>query len=614
MISVVVDFESYYDKEMSVDTVGLLNYVEQTDAYLISAVCDEFEFVGSPADFPKSMGGDAWMNDPRFQFFAANSNFDQKLWEKHYPKTARPWKCLLDRAAFHQLPRSLAGVIHSVFHRKLDKAVRDRMKGVRFESLPDSEQQEVADYCLNDGREEFALLKALPSASPIEEELAEHTRMCNRRGVHIDVEKVERDLGYMERVRWDAHNLIPWVHEDRAPLSYPAFCDWCGTQGLKPPASLDKRDLRTTQWMKENPVGARTVEAMRIFRGSNTKKEKLKTLLACVHNGVLPLELLYCGARHTRRWSSQGFNVQNLDKAPSFGEIMKEWGEPDKNRYMPMTPGAAGIFMREYLIPPPGCVFGILDFSQIEPRCLNWLVGNKPMLDAMRAGFGIYEAHAKATMGWKGAAGTMKKEFPQLYKFAKERVLSLGYGMGAGLFYDRARGLGLDITPEGSEAAVADFRATNKLITDFWKKGDQLIRSAAMDRSRHLQIEMPTGDLLQHFQVRCKTGGRGFESYTIKGDFSDMSKQPRLWGGTLTENITQRMARDVMAEAILRLEKDGFPVIFHAHDEVILALPINGAEEALEEASRLMSIAPDWCEGLPIGVDGDISPHYTKLV
>jgi len=92
-----------------------------------------------------------------------------------------------------------------------------------------------------------------------------------------------------------------------------------------------------------------------------------------------------------------------------------------------------------------------------------------------------------------------------------------------------------------------------------------------------------------------------------------MSRQPRLWGGTLTENVTQRMARDVLADSILRLDAAGFRVVFHAHDEVILALPEAGAKAAFDEAASLMSTAPEWCPDLPVAVDGALSPHYVKL-
>ncbi|MEI6194391.1 MAG: DNA polymerase, partial [Verrucomicrobiota bacterium] len=349
---------------------------------------------------------------------------------------------------------------------------------------------------------------------------------------------------------------------------------------------------------------------MRIVRGSNSKLKKLKTMEANAdENAIIPLDLIYCGARHTRRWSSVNINVQNLDARRVFEE---EMGKLDYFRDNPDE--QPGLYMREYFLPPVGKKFGILDFSQIEPRCANWIVRNDEMLDAMRAGYGIYEAHAKATMRWTGQPGTLKQN-KELYKYAKERVLSLGYGMGSDKFQATVKlKLGLDITAEEAKAQVDDFRATNRKIVGMWRRLDKLVQAAAMaqDRDYTLEMELPTGDKLTHFNVRSAKGG-GYESYTIKGEQSQQSHQPRLWGGTLFENVTQRMARDILAEAILRVEDAGIPVVFHAHDELIVALDETTAEADFAETRRLMAIPPEWCADLPLSAEGGIFDHYVKM-
>jgi DNA polymerase len=148
---------------------------------------------------------------------------------------------------------------------------------------------------------------------------------------------------------------------------------------------------------------------------------------------------------------------------------------------------------------------------------------------------------------------------------------------------------------------------------------DELIRHAMLDYegedARTLKVEMPTGEFLRHFQVRgwIKGESRGIESLTIRGDYSQQSRQSRLWGGTLTENVTQRMARDVLADSLLRLERAGFTVVFHAHDEVVLAVPEQGAKDCFEEAKRVMEVAPEWAPDLPLQVEGGLSDTYTKL-
>lgn len=598
MKDVVADFESYFDDEVSVRTQGVPNYVRDSYAYLLSLKTDDGEWVGHPNDVPEE-----WVNmgrDRQVQFQAANSNFDQKWWESLYGETLRPWKCVLDKGGASQMPRNLAGIASTLLNVPVDKSLRDGMKGKHWHHLTPGEQQEMTDYCMDDSRTEWDVLKALPEMSSVEEQAAEHTRMINRRGVRVDTDLVDRDSRNLEQLKFSAMLEIPWFETDGTPLSYDCFADYCKMFGVRPPASLAKTDADCDDWVKANPGPAKALHSMRIFRSANTKMEKLKSLQERLVGNIMPLEILYCGARHTRRWSSRGFNVQNLDKEEAFTDELAA-----------LDPPQPGYFPRQYLIPPDGHVWGIIDFSQIEPRVLNWVVDNIEMLEAMRAGYGIYEAHARATMGWKGDKGTLKLTDPKLYAFAKMRVIGLGYGMGWQRFQEACAEAGIYLSSEQAKAQVADFRRTNTLITDLWSKFDTQIAASAINHE-HISVEMPSGDWLHQFYPRASGKGQ-YQSFTIKGETSNQSRQDRLWGGTLTENITQRIARDIMAEAILRLEAAGFPVYFHAHDEVIVALSRQGAAKALKEAERIMKQNPEWCPDLPIAVEGDLAEHYTKL-
>jgi DNA polymerase len=259
----------------------------------------------------------------------------------------------------------------------------------------------------------------------------------------------------------------------------------------------------------------------------------------------------------------------------------------------------------------------VLDFSQVEPRCLNWLVGNEEMMEALRHGFSYYEAYCAFARGWKGAPGTLKSELGLTrYTLLKNECLGLGYGMGVDRFIEYAAENGNTIPAAEAKPVVDGFRERNKKIVQFWRKLDNLIISAARDKSKQLDITMPSGDLLKYFSVRNKRGG-GYEGYTIKGDFSGKNKQFNLWGGTLTENVTQRMSRDILAESVVRLEDSGVPVAFHSHDEVILVVDATEDEKRREEikreAEQIMLITPDWCAGLPLGVDGNFCDRYTKF-
>lgn len=607
MKRVIIDFETYYDKEISVTTLGTPNYVAAADAYIVGV---QVEGEDAKCGTLKEMEDLCYSLtvDPTVRPVAANSNFDQAWWEKYFPPFKQDWFCLLDLGAFHQYPRNLIGLSGVVLGSKVDKTTRDEMKGVHYEDLPEGYAQaesrlpsklRVQEYCANDCIVEALCLEKLSPMSPMEEKIAAHTRMMNRRGIAINTELVSQDKTKLEAMRFEALKALPW-HAEAKPLSYQALVAYCGKKGIPVPASTAKTDEGCTDLMTDNPELGAIIGTMRRFRRSNTMLKKVETLQARVTpEGILPLDFLYCGAPHTRRWSSKGFNVQNLDK------------EPLVTRYDPARNECEKVWTRNWIVPRPGYTFLILDYAQIEPRCLNWLAGSESMLAAMRAGYSIYEAFAIQAEGWKGQPGTIKEQLgKKKYTLLKNRVLGLGYGMGARKFEDYVRVNGGEIAFTEAQAVVKSFRAGNPKIVALWNTLDNLIARGSRDPSKHLGIIMPSGDLLQYFNIRGRAGS--YEGFIIKGDFGHASLQDRLWGGTLTENITQRMARAVLASAIIRLEEAGLRVAFHVHDEVILEVPLDSKAEAKAEAEQIMTKPPEWAADLPLGVGGGFADSYTK--
>jgi len=601
MKNVVIDFESFYSKEINVVDQGVPNYVRDTDAYLVS-----LEVEGEPAvcgtlkemdEICRNVASDATIRP-----VAANSNFDQALWEKYFPPFKLPWHCILDQGVFHQFPRNLAGLSKVVLGKTVDKSIRDQMRGQRYEELPTAEQEKVQLYCLNDTVVEAECFRAMAPMSAFEERVALFTRMQNRRGVAIDTELVEKDKTKLEAMRFEAFKSIPW-HENSPPLSYPALVRYCGTKNLPVPQSLDKSDDACEQLMTDNPELSQIIGHMRRFRRANTILRKIEKLNQRItEDGILPLELLYCGAPHTRRWSSKGFNIQNLDKEP----LVTKPNDPATD-----TP-AETVWSRNWIKPRPGKIFWIGDFAQIEPRCLNWLVQNEEMMEALRHGFSFYESYLRSSgqskrVGWSGTPGTLKKEIPLAkYTKVKNESLGCGYGMGANRYTGYA-----DVPMEEAQEVIKTFRANNPKITAFWRRLDSIIASAARDKEKHMVIDLPSGDSLQYFTVRASRGG--YEGFVTKGDFGHQSHQSRLWGGTLCENITQRTARDVLANAVIRLEDAGLPVLFTSHDEVVLEISDDASkEEAAAEAIKILTTPPEWASDLPLGIEGDFATSYTK--
>lgn len=97
--------------------------------------------------------------------------------------------------------------------------------------------------------------------------------------------------------------------------------------------------------------------------------------------------------------------------------------------------------------------------------------------------------------------------------------------------------------------------------------------------------------------------------YEGQGDKVMFTKQ-QTYGGKLVENIVQATARDVLAEAMLRLEREGYPIVFHVHDEAVAEVP--DGEKSIEEMNEIMSVVPEWAEGLPLNAEGFEAKYYMK--
>jgi len=346
----------------------------------------------------------------------------------------------------------------------------------------------------------------------------------------------------------------------------------------------------------------------------------------------MPFSLLYFGA-HTGRWSGAGgLNMQNLNKDALFG-----------------------FMIRDLFIARPGKKFVIADLSQIEPRCLNWVIGNEDLLARIRAGEPIYEAHARLTMGWTG--GRLKKENPKLYALAKAQVLALGYGAGWEKFITMALSPGygnMDLCAEDEQIAreastdgkihtdengeayfltpdpvspgtgmrepvyganarriVDGFRKANPLITGLWDSLQQrLVASVGGD----MLVELPSGREMRYEGVTRKRKrlmdrktGELRERWVLEAAVEGF--QTKLYGGILTENLIQATARDVFCDGLLRLRNDGFDPLWTVHDEVIVE--VDESVPASEIVSRL-AVPPDWMTGLPVEAEAVESHKYLK--
>lgn len=583
MKTFAIDFETYYDKEASVTTLGIYHYLRHPDCsiYLVAVYSKEaqFSYVGEPEEMNWSI-----LHGQRV--VAHNARFDRACFLRlqelgRIPADIQPeWCCTADLASSLSSGRSLKDACHTLLDKIISKDTRKDMKGLTWGAiLMKGMAHQVAEYCLRDAWLCYQIwTKHAGLWSEQERRLSAHTRdMCDF-GICIDSSLLDAGRTRLQEVMDSALEQIPWARNGNPVLSHKLLREECVKAHIPAPKSLAEDSEECAVW--EEQYGGRFpwVAAMRDYRKANTLFKKLQTIkLRLREDDSFSYGLKYFGA-HTGRWSGDGgVNIQNLPRGEMFG-----------------------VDLRRMIIPRPGHVFIISDLGQIEQRILSWLAGDNAMMEQLETGISVYEAHARATMGWRG--GELKHENPDLYRLAKARVLGLGYGAGASVFPALAKAMaGLVVTPENAQKIVREFRASNPLITSLWTRLERGF--ASVKTGDIFTLKLPSGRCLYYRHVARDAKGMSAE---VQG------KRYSFFGGKLAENLTSATARDVLGDILLRLDAAGYRVVMHVHDEVVIEVPEARAAAAAAHVHEIMTTPPYWLEGLPLTAETLTSPYYTK--
>jgi DNA polymerase len=288
--------------------------------------------------------------------------------------------------------------------------------------------------------------------------------------------------------------------------------------------------------------------------------------------------------------------------------------------------------LRACIVARPGKTLVVADKAQIEARVLPWLAGETAVLDVFRSGGDVYV---------QAAAGIFNRTFPEGHQFVKGdvtdedrtigkiAVLALGYGGGKGAFQTMAAGYGVSVGDDRAEEIKRAWRAANPKIVDFWWALDRAFRAVLGGGGpqkvgvltiakwmTHVVIRLPSGRALvyrdatiaQHPDdpTRTEITYMGLDQYTNKW------KRLRTYGADIAQSCTQAVARDCLAHDIVEAEKAGIEVLLTVHDELITEAPAAQGDASLSRLLALMSKAPPWAPGLPVGADGWHGHRYRK--
>jgi DNA polymerase I-like protein with 3'-5' exonuclease and polymerase domains len=619
MRTVAFDTETFYlkptqsDDGYSVQNLGNWRYCADPrfSCYLVSVFDGEEAWAGHPKDLN-------WDALDGARLVSHNKAFDQAVYKRMVALGQAPkvnfhdWHCSANLTSFLCNRRSLAEATEHLLKLKVPKSMRDWMNGKTWDdAVKAGKDQELLTYAKDDVIHCRNIWDRYSDQwTPLERGLSELTISQCERGVAIDVDKLRRYIAVVKMVLFHIEKSLPWVAEGAKVTSPKAIAEQCRKVGIPSPPvkSHDGGEEAFIAWELEYGPRYAWVSNVSQYRSMNKILTTLETIEERLReDNTIDFSLLYFGA-HTGRWSGGGsrLNMQNLRKDPIY--VLDDYAIAEKEP-SDVSLIREKIDMRSLFIPRPGHKFVICDLSQIEPRVLNWLCGNFALLERLKGGMSIYEAHARDTMGWTG--GDLKKENPALYKAAKARVLGLGYGCGAKKFKEVAKTLAdLDVTPEEAKPMVEGFRKDNPKIVNLWQTLDDQFRKSA---GGVFEMGLPSGRTMRYEDI-------AYERRPYKTDEGKMAwksvltaniggKRKILYGGLLTENLVQATSRDVFGEHLLALERAGINTLFSVHDEALTEVPESADPEEVKE---IMSQTPEWIDGCPIGAEAVVATHYLK--
>ena len=636
-----VDFETYYDSKYSLKEMSTWEYVyhPKSHAYLVSVYHPDYVYVGPPSkcDWNFLTGKTLVMH---------NASFDGLVMTRLNELGVIPESCApaglfdtADLAAWLKVRRNLAAATRFLLKRSASKVMRDRMKGLTYQQAAEQGlEKELLEYGSSDAKNSYDIAVQYESAWPEDEQLISTlNREAGWRGIHVNIPKLESAIQQVETVVWQAGQKIPWEWDpDKTPLSLDKARIECRKCGIPAPSSFAKADEECVEWEDTYAKSHAWIRALRDYRRANMFLQKLKTIRRRLRpDGTIAYQNKYFGAHTGRFTAEEGFNNLNLERDPKV--FVLDDGT------------VVSVDMRSLFIPPPGMKFLLADLNQIEPRVLALLSGDTEFLKACLTA-SPYEVHAVQTMGWTGPSLVESKEAgdeyaKKVYSTAKGRVLALGYQAGFKKFIVMLRIYGIDpyalFTEEPSpdeilmfkdwlvrankeadlheyeklDAAtqrvwvcawlqVMDYRAKNPLQCNLWRRMDFGLKTS-LNHHETFEVQVPSGRSMYYFDPVMQDG-RVMARVERGGDHKV------FYGGKITENITQAVARDIFVAGWCRLHRAGVRVHWTVYDEYVMCVPDAITKEDQDRIREVIREVPNWATGLPVDVSLKLDDCYLK--
>jgi DNA polymerase len=463
----------------------------------------------------------------------------------------------------------------------------------------------------------------------------------NRMGVPLDLEHCHNAVSlYAEytKLRLEEGRQITGLENPKAPAQLHG---WLKSHGIQ----IDNMRAETLRNLLEDktllaPIRDAIQIRLELSRSSVAKFEQMLGK-AEPGSGRLYDFAQYYGA-HTGRWAGRGVQLHNLPRGDLKGDTPEEilnqqeairWfvssGDYQSLRFMYGDVGAAiSATVRSTLAAPEGQTYVVSDYSGVETATIAWLAGCERLLNMFRTGRDPYKDFASVLSGQPYDLITKAER-----NYAKPATLGCVFMLGAQGYQNYAQTFGQEVAFDEAKRIVDTFRATYPEIPAFW---EQLKHAMTTVMKGHAGMRMPAGDHITFYKEDDRflfaelPSGRSL-AYPVprlsmeetqwgrREQFSYMAYKDYQWmrvtshPGKLAENMTQAVARDLLARALVMTTTVGLESVLHVHDEIVVLADEDQAESTQQTLEQLMTVVPSWAQGLPIGVDSFIANRYVKL-
>ena len=602
---ITLDFETYYDREFSLSKMTTEEYIRDPRFEVIGIGVkvnnEPTEWAsGTYEQLKRYLDTFNWQDS---MVLAHNTMFDGAILAWHFDIHPRLFTDTLCIA------RALHGVEVGGSLKALAERYRIGAKGTevvnalgkRRLDFNAEDLDRYGDYCVNDVELTYKLFHIFLKKGFPKTEL----RLIDLT-LRMFIDPVlELDIGLLEQHLEDTRERKDQLLESAGVckddlMSNPKFAEVLQGLGVMPPTKVSLTTGKETWAFAKSDEAFKALEdheddrvqavvAARLGTKSTLEETRTQRFIDIGKRGTLPVPVRYYAA-HTGRWGGDDkINLQNL---PSRGPNGKK--------------------LKRSILAPAGYTLIDADSAQIEARVLAWLADQDDLTQAFANGEDVYKKMASRIYGCSEEEVTKDQRF-----VGKTTILGAGYGMGALKFQAQLKTFGFDMDLDEARRVINIYREANWKINQLWRDCQNMVRnmvngeSYQIGRQGVLQvvgeergIKLPSGLLIHYDDLSAENTENGLE-YSYK----TRRGRTRIYGGKVTENVCQAIARCIIGEQMLQIAKK-YRVVLTVHDSIVACVRDEEVAEAQAYVEECMRWTPAWAEGLPINCESGTGKSY----